>query len=62
MTQQALDLGLVDEIHVNLVPILLGDGIRWFDGLTDHPVRLAGPDRVVEGDRVTHLRYQVVRD
>jgi dihydrofolate reductase len=62
MTRQALDLGLVDEIHVNLVPILLGEGIRWFDGLANHPVRLAGPDRVVEGDRVTHLRYQVLRD
>jgi len=33
ITQQLLDAGLLDEIAVNLVPVLLGEGIRFFDNL-----------------------------
>ncbi|HMG31906.1 MAG TPA: dihydrofolate reductase family protein [Jiangellaceae bacterium] len=29
--QQCLDAGLLDAIHVDLVPTLLGDGVRWFE-------------------------------
>ena len=28
--QQALDLGLVDEVCVSLVPVLFGEGISYF--------------------------------
>ncbi len=60
LAQQCLNLGELDDIRVDLVPVLLGTGIRFFDNLAGArpPVMLDGPT-VVEGDRVTHLRYQV---
>jgi dihydrofolate reductase len=58
--QQCLDAGLLDEIQVNLIPVLLGKGIPFFRDLAEHPVRLSDPE-VIEGRGVTHLRYQVLR-
>jgi len=57
ITQQALNEGLVDEIRVNLAPVLLGAGIRWFDNIKT-TVELDDPV-VVESTRVTHLYYKV---
>jgi dihydrofolate reductase len=59
ITQQALDLGLVDKISVDLVPVLLGDGIPFFANLAKKPIRLGDPT-VVQGKRVTHLHYDVL--
>ncbi|MFK4089021.1 dihydrofolate reductase family protein [Kribbella sp. NPDC020789] len=57
--QQALAAGLLDEIHVHLVPVLLGGGVRLFDLLGSGPITLTR-NRVVEAaSGVTHLRYQV---
>jgi dihydrofolate reductase len=58
--QQALNLGLVDEICVSLVPVLFGSGIRYFGELVDGHVLLEDP-AVVEGRRALHLRYPVRR-
>lgn len=55
VAQQCLDAGLIDEVH-GLVPVLLGGGIRFFDGAQGAPVALDDPT-VIEGRRVTHLRY-----
>ena len=33
IVQQCIRAGLLDEIHVDLVPVLLGDGVRLFDHL-----------------------------
>jgi dihydrofolate reductase len=57
---QALDAGLVDEVRVDLVPVLLGAGTRMFDQLTGSPVLLEDP-RVIEGTAVTHLTYEIRR-
>jgi dihydrofolate reductase len=38
ITQQALKAGLLDEIQIDLVPILLGAGIRLFDHLGTEPI------------------------
>ena len=57
IAQQYLKAGLVDEIHMNLVPILLGDGVRLFANLEGHHLDLECT-RVVESDGVTHLRYR----
>jgi dihydrofolate reductase len=57
---QCLDAGLLDEIHVDLVPVLLGQGIPFFAGLVNAPAVLENPT-VTEGDRVTHLAYRVRR-
>jgi dihydrofolate reductase len=57
--QQALNAGLLDEIHIDLVPILLGRGVRLFDHLRIEPTDLE-IIRVVPAPGVTHLRYRVV--
>lgn len=57
--RQCLDAGLLDEIRVDLVPVLLGSGVRLFDRLENAPVTLGNPT-VVEGVGVTHLRYPVL--
>jgi dihydrofolate reductase len=59
IASQFLDRGLVDEIWVDLVPVLLGAGTPFFTGLATKPVPLDGPVSIVEGKAVTHLRYLV---
>jgi dihydrofolate reductase len=61
IARQCLDAGLLDEIHVDLVPVLLGGGTPFFSELKRVPVELEGPISVVEGTGVTHLAYRVVR-
>lgn len=56
--QQAINLGLMDEIVVSLVPVLIGEGIPFFGELVGPPVKLSDPV-IVEGDGVTHLTYTV---
>jgi dihydrofolate reductase len=61
IASQCLDAGLLDEVWVDLVPVLLGDGVHFFDQLQRAPFELEGPVSVVEGTDVTHLRYRVRR-
>ncbi|WBC12598.1 hypothetical protein O7600_15530 [Micromonospora sp. WMMA1998] len=49
----------LDEVHVDLVLVLLGDGIPFFLGLGIAPVDLEGLFRVVEGTGVSHLACRV---
>jgi dihydrofolate reductase len=58
LASQCLELGLLDEIWLDLVPVLLGSGVRFFDQLGSARIELDGPD-ISEGARVTHLRYVV---
>lgn len=57
VARQALDLGLVDEVQLHLVPVVVGAGTPLF---TQGSLgwRLASI-RVVEAPDVTHLRYRV---
>ena len=61
IASQCLELGLLDEISIDLVPVLLGSRVRFLDELKAAPILLDGPDLLVEGSRVTHLRYHVRR-
>jgi dihydrofolate reductase len=57
---QALRLGLIDQVVVNLVPVVFGSGRPFFaTGALADPVLLGDPSRVVPGDRVMHLVYDV---
>lgn len=58
--QQALRVGLVDELHVDVMPVLLGGGLRLFDDpdLAQVALSVRGIERL--GQR-TGLRYRVVR-
>jgi len=58
--QQALELGLVDEVWVSLAPVLFGDGIRYFSQLDRGHVMLEDP-QVVQGRRAVHLGFPVRR-
>ena len=60
IVQQCIRAGLLDEIHVDLVPVLLGDGVRLFDDLGTGPIDLQST-QVVEGTGVTHLTFRVVK-
>jgi dihydrofolate reductase len=57
---QALDLGLVDEVWVSLVPVLFGGGIPYFSQRQLGHLMLEDPI-VVQGRRALHLRYTVRR-
>jgi dihydrofolate reductase len=58
--RECLAAGLVDELQLNVVPVLLGDGSRLFDGLGDTGVELE-QTRVIEAPGVAHLGYRVRR-
>jgi dihydrofolate reductase len=59
-TQQCLKAGLLDEIHIDLVPVLLGDGVRLFEHLGSTAIELE-QIRVIEAPGVTHLGLRVVK-
>ena len=55
---QAFALGLVDEVAMDVVPVVFGSGKRYFGSL--EKVRLLeDPHTVIQGDRVLHLLYRV---
>ncbi|HEX3219561.1 MAG TPA: deaminase [Candidatus Limnocylindria bacterium] len=58
IASQCLELGLLDEVYLDLVPVVLGGGTPYFETLSGEPVELDGPD-IIPGARVTHLRYVV---
>ncbi len=55
--QQYLAAGLVDEFQLHVVPILLGGGVRLFEG--DAEQRKFEQTRVLETPGVTHLMFRV---
>jgi len=57
---QAFALGLVDEVAMDVVPVVFGSGKRYF-GPVDAKHLLQDPHTVIQGDRVLHLRYRVRR-
>ena len=59
MARQALEAGLLDEVGVDLVPVILGDGTPLFADLTSGSLEFEGPYLEVQGIGVTHLRYRV---
>jgi dihydrofolate reductase len=60
IARQCLNAGILDEIWVDLAPVLLGGGTPFLDQLANPPITLDGPLSVIEGKGVTHLRYRVV--
>ena len=59
LARQALQARLVDEIHMDIIPILLGDGLRPFGSSVEPPAQLE-KIKVVELPIRTHLRFRVV--
>jgi dihydrofolate reductase len=55
---QIFEAGLVDEVALDVVPVVFGRGKRYFGPLSKQ-VLLEDPDEVVQGARVLHLRFRV---
>lgn len=58
VTRQCLRLGLLDEIHIDLVPVLLGQGVRLFEYMGNEPIELEST-AVSTAPGVTHLSFHV---
>jgi dihydrofolate reductase len=58
--RQCLKLGLLDEIHIDLVPVMLGQGVRLFEYIGIEPVEL---ERIAASTSpgVTHLSFRVLK-
>jgi dihydrofolate reductase len=61
IVQQCIRAGLLEEIHLDLVAVLLGKGIRLFDHLGTGPIELEST-RVIVAPGVTHLTFRVVKE
>lgn len=58
IAQQCLNLGLLDEVRIDLVPVFFGSGVRYFENPVAGKAELERLE-VVAGEGVTHLRYRV---
>lgn len=60
VAQECLNRGLMDEIHIDLVHVLMGEGKRLFDNLniSDTDLELVGAKN---GPGVTHLTFKVLK-
>ena len=56
---QYLAAGLLDELHLHIVPVVLGAGERLLDDVGDPELE---PVEVVASPAVTHVRYRVVHE
>lgn len=58
--QQALRAGLLDEIHLDIAHVLLGEGVRLFDHIGSQPIHLEHL-RTLDTPGATHLSFRVVK-
>ena len=58
VARQCIDEGLIDEIMVHLAPVLLGDGIRFFDRIGAAQVNLEATG-IERAGQITNLRFRV---
>src|SRR5436305_8462889 len=58
---QALSLGLIDYVAIDIVPVVFGRGKPYFGTLANGHLMLEDSEVVIQGDGVLHLRYPVHR-
>ena len=61
ITRQCLELGLLDEVAIDLVPVVFGGGRPFFGELSPGDVPLGDPTTCIPSERVIHLVYPVRR-
>lgn len=57
VVNQCLAAGLLDELYLHVVPIVLGEGERLFEGVGAPHLEIA---ETIASPAVTHIRYRVV--
>lgn len=57
--QQCLNAGLADELHLDIMPVLLGQGLRLFEHLGERPISLEKLEVIEIGMR-TELRFRII--
>ena len=58
IAQQFLKIGFLDEIHLQIAPVLMGCGRRLFEHLSSTPIELERV-KVIESPYVTHIQFRV---
>ena len=61
IARQCLELGLLDEVAIDLVPVVMGEGRPFFGKLDVDDVVLGDPTVCIQGEQVTHLVFPVKR-
>lgn len=61
IARQCLELGLLDEVMIDLVPVVMGTGRPYFGELSLDDVPLGDPSVCIQGVQVTHLTFPVER-
>jgi len=56
--RQAMAIGALDELILDVAPVVLGSGERLFDGVEDPGLE---PIEVIHSPSATHIRYRVGR-
>jgi dihydrofolate reductase len=59
VARQCLEVGLLDAVAVDLVPVVMGTGRPYFGALSLTDAALGDPTVCIQGDRVTHLLFPV---
>ncbi len=59
--QQCLQAGLADELHVDVMPVLLCNGLRFFEDLGETPVQLERLEVVSLPSGRTHHKFRVLK-
>lgn len=60
ISQQGLELGLVDELVIHLYPVIFGNGLRFIDQLKCAPIELERVESVTT-TQITSLRFRVIK-
>lgn len=60
IAQQILKVGLADELHIDIVSVLLGGGLRFFDPLGGQQIELEAK-KVDTAAGVTHMIFRVLK-
>ena len=59
--QQCIKAGLADELHIDIMPVLLSGGLRPFEDLAAEQIHLEKLAMIELPGNRTHLRFRVVK-
>jgi len=58
--RQCLKAGLADELHIDVMPVLLGGGLRLFEDTSEEQIRLERLKAIELPGGRTHLRFRIL--